>query len=150
MARPSAYRPEYAEQARKLCLLGAIDKDLAEFFGVSETTINNWKVAQPEFLESLKAGKVKADATVAQSLYRRAVGYAHPAVKILTVADGSNLGSHVEQVPYTERYAPDTAAAIFWLKNRRPDLWRDKQDVEHAGEVGIRQVWKFGEREVVF
>ena len=25
---------------------------------------------------------------------------------------------------------PDTASIVFWLKNRRPDKWRDKQNVE--------------------
>lgn len=134
--RPTEYRPEYNEQARKLCLLGATDAQLADFFGVSETTINNWKLAHPEFLESLKAGKEKADALVAHALYHRAIGYKHDAVKILTVADGNNSGSHVEEVPYVERYPPDPTAAIFWLKNRRPDLWRDKQDHEHTGKDG--------------
>ena len=96
--RPTEYRPEYNEQARKLCLLGATDAQLADFFGVSETTINNWKLAHPEFLESLKAGKEKADALVAHALYHRAIGYKHDAVKILTVADGNNSGSHVEEM----------------------------------------------------
>lgn len=129
MGRPSSYKAEYAEQARKLCLLGATDAQLADFFGVAESSLNRWKEAHAEFRESLKKGKERADALVAHSLYRRALGYKHDAVKILTVADGSNNGSHVEQVPYVEHYPPDTTAAIFWLKNRRPDRWRDKQDV---------------------
>jgi hypothetical protein len=134
--RPTEYRPEYAKEARKLCMLGATDKDLADFFEVSESTINLWKLTHPKFSESIKAGKAKADALVATRLFCRAIGYQHDAVKILTVSDGNNSGSHVEEVPYIERYPPDTAAAIFWLKNRRPELWRDKQDVEHAGKGG--------------
>ena len=130
--RPTDYRTEYNEQARKLCLLGATDAELGDFFGVTERTINNWKDEHPSFFQSIKAGKVKADAIVAHSLYHRAIGYKHDAVKILTVADGNNMGSHVEAVPYVERYAPDTAAAIFWLKNRRPDVWRDKQEHDHT------------------
>ncbi len=132
MGRPTDYKREYNEQARKLCLLGATDAELGDFFGVTEQTVNNWKHAHPSFFESLKAGKAKADAIVAHSLYHRAIGYKHDAVKILTVADGNNMGSHVEQVPYVERYAPDTAAAIFWLKNRRPDLWRERQELTGA------------------
>ena len=77
----------------------------------------------PEFFQSLKEGKEGADARVAQSLYRRALGWEHEAVKI--VADAKTGTEHI--VPYTERYPPDTTAAIFWLKNRRPDLWRDKE-----------------------
>lgn len=133
MARPSSYRPEFAEQARKLCLLGATDKDLAGFFNVSEQTVNAWKGAHPEFLESLKDGKERADAMVAERLYRRALGYEHPAVKIF--ADPKSGAEQI--VDYTEIYPPDTTAAIFWLKNRRPDLWRDKQDVEHSGQVNV-------------
>jgi len=130
--RPSSFRKEYVDQAFKLCLLGATDAQLADFFGVTETTINNWKHAHPEFLASLKAGKEQADATVAQSLYRRAIGYEHEAVKI--VADAKSGAEHV--VPYIERYPPDTTAAIFWLKNRRPGAWRDKREHEHTGPEG--------------
>lgn len=131
--RPSSYRPEYAEQAFKLCLLGATDAELADFFDVAESTINKWKLDHTEFSEALKGGKQQADARVADSLYRRALGYEHEAVKI--VADAKTGSEHV--VPYIERYPPDTTAAIFWLKNRRPDVWRDKQNVEHEGEVGL-------------
>ena len=133
VGRPSKFRQEYAEQAFKFCLLGATDADLGRFFDVDERTINNWKESHPEFLQSLKAGKEQADARVAQSLYRKALGWEHEAVKI--VADAKTGTEHV--VPYAERYPPDTTAAIFWLKNRRPDLWRDKQQlgVQHSGEI---------------
>ncbi|GGO89055.1 hypothetical protein GCM10011348_45910 [Marinobacterium nitratireducens] len=126
MARPTRYKAEFAEQARKLCLLGATDKDLADFFEVAETTIDNWKKAHAEFMGSIKSGKQLADATVADRLYKRATGYEHDAVKIF------NNGGEEMVVPYTERYAPDTTAAIFWLKNRQPEKWRDKQHVDHT------------------
>jgi hypothetical protein len=135
MARPTLYNSTFNEQARKLCLLGATDKELADFFDVAESTIHLWKRDHPRFSESIKAGKIKADALVAHKLYHRAIGYKHDAVKILTVADGNNQGSHVEKVPYVEHYPPDPTSMIFWLKNRRPDLWRDKQDVELAGDA---------------
>ena len=60
--RPSQYKAEYCEQAYKLCLLGATDVQLADFFGVSEQTLNTWKQKHPKFLESLRAGKDEADA----------------------------------------------------------------------------------------
>lgn len=128
--RPSDFRPEYTAQAHKLCRLGAIDRDLAAFFEVSEQTLNAWKKAHPEFLESIKSAKLEADALVVRSLFQRANGYEHGAVKIFN-ADGSAL-----IVPYTEKYPPDVSACIFWLKNRRPDVWRDKMDHEHAGKGG--------------
>jgi hypothetical protein len=134
--RPTLYREEYTEQALKLCRLGATDRELADFFDVSEQTINAWKDAHPEFLESLKAGKARADAEVADKLFRRATGYSHEAVKIFMPA-GASEPIHSS---YTECYPPDTTACIFWLKNRRPDLWRDVQSREHAVEMKSPQL----------
>jgi len=128
--RPSAYRAAFADQAYKFTLLGATDKLLGEFFEVSEQTINTWKQKHPKFLESIKRGKAVADATVAASLYHRANGYSHKAVKIM-----QHEGASYEH-EYTEHYPPDTTAAIFFLKNRRPDLWRDRQQLEHTGRDG--------------
>lgn len=127
--RPSSYKDEYCKQAEKLCALGAIDKDLADFFNVSIQTLNSWKNEHPEFLESLKESKAIADAKVERSLYERATGYSHPEDKIF-----NNQGEELI-VPTTKHYAPDTTAGIFWLKNRRPNEWRDKQDLD----VTVRQ-----------
>lgn len=136
MARPSKYNPDYPKQAQKLCRLGATDKELADFFGVAESTLNKWKEDYPEFSESLKEGKALADAEVADKLYKRATGYEHAAVKI--VANANTGQEHI--VNYTERYPPDTTAAIFWLKNRRPDLWRDKTEQKIEGELAIGKI----------
>lgn len=130
----STYKPEYAEQARKLCLLGATDKELANFFCVAESTINKWKTDYPEFSESIKSGKDIADGDVADRLYRRAMGYSHKAVKIF-----NDQGAPLE-VEYTEHYPPDTTACIFWLKNRQKGKWRDKQEVEQSGAVTYKVV----------
>lgn len=129
--RPSRFSEERCEQARKLCLLGATDKQLADFFEVSEQTLNNWKKQHPEFLESLKKGKVQADANVAAALYHRAIGYSHPAVKIF-----QDKGKPVV-VPYTEHFPPDTAAAFIWLKNRQPERWREKPDPDDTPDVPL-------------
>ena len=68
------YQDDYPEQARRLCLLGATDRELARCFEVSEGTINRWKRKHPEFAEALKRGKAFADAEVAEALYRKALG----------------------------------------------------------------------------
>jgi hypothetical protein len=125
MGRPSKYKPEFTEQAKKLCRLGATDADLAKFFLVAESTLHLWKTEHAEFSEALKEGKEMADAEVADKLFKRATGYSHEAVKIVASPDGRQV-----QVPYTEHYPPDTTAAIFWLKNRRPDLWRDQKVID--------------------
>lgn len=125
MGRPSSYREEYAEQAYKLCLLGATDQQLADFFGVVVATIYNWKRDHPAFFEALKAGKDEADAKVVESLYRRALGYSHPEDKVL-----SKDGVHTDTVRIEKHYPPDPTACIFWLKNRQKDNWRDKQEID--------------------
>ena len=79
---PTKYQKSYNEQSRKLCLMGYTDKQLADFFEVSESTINKWKLDHPSFSESLKSGKVIADANVTASLYDRATGYSHIETKV--------------------------------------------------------------------
>lgn len=129
--RPSAFKPEYVEQAKKLCALGATDKEMADFFQVALSTLNLWKIKHPEFSESLQMGKDVADKRVVQALYSRAMGYSHEDVDI-RVVDGA-----IMETPLIKHYPPDTTAAIFWLKNRRPDEWRDKQEVEHSGSLAL-------------
>jgi hypothetical protein len=129
VGRPSKFDPAMLEQTEKLCKLGATDKELADFFGVSEQTVNTWKVEHPEFLESIRNGKELADANVASRLYARAIGYEHDDVHI------SNYQGEITQTPIRKHYPPDTAAAIIWLKNRQPKKWRDKVEHQVSGEV---------------
>jgi hypothetical protein len=128
MGRPSKFDEAMCVQAEKLCKLGATDKELADFFEVSESTLSKWKVDYPEFSEALKSGKEMADAEVGNRLFQRAIGYSHPDVHI------SNYQGEITKTETVKHYAPDTTACIFWLKNRRPDLWRDR--VEHTGKDG--------------
>lgn len=134
MGRPSKYRPEFAEQASKLCKLGATDRDIADFFKVSESTVNLWKLEHKEFSESLKIAKDEADARVEQSLYRKALGYSHDSFHV------SNYMGDVTLTPIVEHCAPDTTACIFWLKNRKPEQWRDKTDTNLSGSLEVRRL----------
>lgn len=119
--RPSKYDSKYHPKAAyKLCLLGAIDKELASFFEVNVDTVNEWKKVHKEFSVSLREGKLEADTKVADSLFQRACGYSHPEEKLFLFKGKIVRGETIRQYP------PDTAAMIIWLKNRRPDLWRDK------------------------
>lgn len=133
VGRPTLYRDFYPEQARKLCLLGATDVELAGFFDVDEATVHRWKLEYPQFCESIKEGKEIADATVASKLYHRATGYSHTSVKIF-----ANPNTGVEQiVPYEEHYPPETTACIFWLKNRQKEKWRDKQEIDQTVDMRV-------------
>jgi len=122
--RPTKYRPQFVRQVEKLTLIGAIDEQLADFFGVTIQTIENWKKKYPEFLEALKRGKARVDDEMERSLHHRGRGYSHPSVKIFY----DTKRKKVVKVPFMEHYPPDTAAAFIWLKNRRPQQWRDQID----------------------
>ena len=134
--RPSDYKDSFPEQARKLCCLGATDQELADFFDVDVRTIYRWKHEHDAFCQALKAGKDEADERVERSLYQRAIGYEQDEVKIFMPAGADEP----VYAPYRAKVAPDTTAAIFWLKNRRSKDWRDKQEVEHSGGLKIERI----------
>lgn len=124
VGRPSKYMPYFDRQAHLLCLLGATDNNLANFFQVSEQTIANWKHWHPTFFESIKNGKIMADAGMAERLYQRGIGYSHPDTHV------SVINNEVVLTELTKHYPPDTKAAFIWLKNRQPTLWRDRTEVK--------------------
>lgn len=126
--RPTDYKPEYCEQVEKLCKLGATDEEIAAFFEVHKDTIYEWQKKHPKFSDSVKAGKVIADAEVANSLHKRAVGYKFD-------EETYEKGVHTKTV--TKEVAPDPGAALNWLKNRQPKLWRDKQEIDVRTPEGI-------------
>lgn len=126
--RPTDYREEYAEQVAKLCALGATDQEIADFFEVDVRTVYRWKHSHPEFCQSLNMGKDIADERVVRSLYQRAIGYEQDEVKIFMPAQAEKP----VYAPFRAKIAPDSTAAIFWLKNRRKGEWRDKSETEHT------------------
>lgn len=130
--RDSLYDASMNEQARKLALLGLTDKEIAEFFGVSDRTLNNWKSQYPAFFQSLNAGKVQADAEVADSLYRRAVGE----VVFMEKRVKNDEGGY-EIIRLSQQVPADPGAAKLWLTNRQGRLWREKSHVEQSGDVNI-------------
>jgi len=133
--RPTKYKKEFAEQAKKLCRLGATDKSIADFFDIAESTLNKWKKDHPEFMESLKEGKLLADAEVADKLYHRAIGYSHKEIKL-----AQQEGVFTDEKEVIKHYAPDPTAAIFWLKNRQPELWRDRPAEREVDDTPIGNI----------
>ncbi|WPB87437.1 hypothetical protein [Sediminicoccus rosea] len=126
--RPSSYDPKLARMAQKLCELGATDIEIADATGIDVATVYRWQASHPEFCEALKTGKAASDERVVRSLFPKATGYTYNAVKILQHEGAPVIVSYREHVP------PDTTAAIFWLKNRRRDEWRDKVEVAGSAE----------------
>ena len=127
VGRPTNYRPEYAEQARKLCASAAmVNVELADFFGVSISAIKRWKIRYPEFRTATALGKQEADDRVVDALFQRAVGYSFDAEKIFPPRGRARKELRVS---YREHVPPDTTAARLWLLNRQPELWRDRHEL---------------------
>lgn len=109
--------------AYRFTLLGHTDRELAEDFGVVESTISLWKLKHPAFSEALKRGKTAADCDVVESLYKRACGFTRRAVKIFQ-SDGASF-----EHEYDEYYPPEVGAMVYWLKNRQRTLFRDRPEI---------------------
>ncbi|ANU42200.1 transposase [Flavonifractor plautii] len=103
---------------------GLTDEQLAQKMEISPSTLYEWKAKYPEISEALKKGKEIVDIQVENALLKRALGYEYMEERVeISEKDGRKV------IQTTKTALPDTTALIFWLKNRRPDKWRDKPEV---------------------
>lgn len=109
---------------------GLSDEQIAENMGISRSTLNEWKNKYSDISDTLKKGKEVVDRQVENALLKRALGYKYTEVTKERIEGGFVVTKEV-----TKEVIPDTTAQIFWLKNRKPNEWRDKKDIEHSGEV---------------
>lgn len=121
---------------------GLTDEQIAQNMGVAYSTFRTWRDKYSALSAVLKKNKDVADRQVENSLFERALGGAHEVRKTFKVKekyydDHGRLCEKEKLVQATDEvYIPgDTTAQIFWLKNRKPDVWRDKKDVGLAGEL---------------
>lgn len=148
--RPSKFDQLWKKHQNKLSKLykaALTDKEVAELLEITEQTINNWKKKHPEFFESLNADKLFVDKDVEASLFQRACGYSCPETKAQWVQDEN--GGKWETIELTKIYPPDPTSMIFWLKNRKKDEWRDKQEIEHSGKMDVTPKFEEGDRELI-
>jgi len=130
-------------QVRNWAEEGLINKQIANNMGINVATLYEWQDRFPEFADALRKGKKVIDVQVENSLLKRALGYQYE--EDVYEADANGDFVVVKRVVKTE--APNTAAQIFWMKNRRPEEWRDKVDIsnEHSGtiriELGEQEKW---------
>lgn len=122
---------------------GLIDEQIAENMGIVPSTLYRWKNEHEEISEALKKGKEVVDRQVENALLKRALGYSYEEVtkEICENPETGNLEMKITKKVKKE-VVPDTTAQIFWLKNRRPDKWRDKQSMEHSGDVTVRNQYE--------
>lgn len=121
---------------------GLTDEQIAKMMGINRDTLYSWKKKYPDISDTLKKGKEVVDRQVENSLLERALGGIHEVKKNIKVKqtyyDDKGRKCEKEEIKTVidEVYvAGDTTAQIFWLKNRKPEVWKDKQIVE--AEVGL-------------
>lgn len=115
---------------------GLTDEQIAANIGISRSTLNEWKNRFSYISDTLKRGKEIVDIQVENALLKRALGYTYK--ETTCEAQFNPQTEQYEMVvtkEITKEVVPDTTAQIFWLKNRKPEEWRDKKDVEHSGSV---------------
>lgn len=115
---------------------GATDAEIAERIGIGRDTLYLWKKKYPDISDTLKRGKEVIDIEVENALLKRALGYEYDEVtqEMTYAPNGEPLGLAVTKA-VTKRERPDVTAQIFWLKNRRPDLWRDVKNVDMQAKI---------------
>ena len=124
------------KQIYKFMLMGATIQELADFLEVHKDTVYDWIEKYPEFSDTIKKGRLQADAEVSHKTFKKATGYTKKMVKIFHYQ-----GSVIEH-PYKEYFEPDSRAQQFWLTNRQPDKWKmtpgkEKEELERPAVANI-------------
>lgn len=119
---------------------GLTDEQIASNIGISRSTLAEWKKKYSDISDTLKRGKEVVDIQVENALLKRALGYSYVETTRERVTElDPQTGEPVIKMKVTKEVTkevqPDVTAQIFWLKNRKPQEWRDKQQVELSGQV---------------
>lgn len=114
---------------------GLTDEQIAHNIGITAKTLYEWKNRFSEICETLKKGKEVVDLEVENALLKRALGYEYEETKVIFEPDGRKRAERVKK-----HVLPDVTAQIFWLKNRKPEVWREKQQIEHSGSITNKHI----------
>ncbi|MBL7545611.1 MAG: helix-turn-helix domain-containing protein [Bdellovibrionaceae bacterium] len=131
VGRPSLFNDAIREKIIALAEQGKTNEQIAEIIGVHVRTIENWQGKHKDLMWALREAKLSADELVEASLFSRAVGYTHPEEKSFCY-EGVVVTHNTQK-----HHPPDIQAAMFWLKNRQPDKWREKQPGEDDKKVTL-------------
>ena len=123
--------------------LGLTDEQIAHNMGIARSTLNEWKKKRSDISDALKKNKETADMEVENALFKKATGIKETVLKAFKLKrtifgeNGKKIRDeeYIELTPEEVYVPPDTTAQIFWLKNRQPERWRDKQEVQHSGSI---------------
>lgn len=137
LGRPHSYEPDrHPKVVASLAAQGYTDEEMASLIGISHDTFYRWCNEHKEFSEAKKRAKREIDLEIENSLFKRAKGYNHPEEKIFY--DSRN--GKVVRAETEKHIPPDPTSMIFWLKNRQPELWRDRQEHKVAGNIAVNGI----------
>ena len=124
--RPTKYKTEFCDRAFDFALVGMTDDEIAGALKIDRATLYRWKNAQPELCDAIKRGRDRYDNEVVETALRqRAAGYDYQE-EVMTREGPSVI---------TKRFHGSDTAAIFWLKNRQPERWRDRVETDIRAAV---------------
>jgi hypothetical protein len=129
--RPTLYNPEYPDLARRFCQLGGTNEDLADYFEVSRSTIDEWLRVHDAFAAAVRQGRDGIDMVVADKLLSRIMGYTHEGRKYV-FHEGEE-----KEIRHVVHYPPDVQACIFWLRNRRRKHWQERATPDPDNELNF-------------
>ena len=126
LGRPVKYKQAFVDRVEDFALVGMTDDEIAGALKVDRATLYRWKSNYPDFCDAIKRGRDRFDSEVVErALQQRAAGYDY-AEEVMT-RDGPAV--------INKRFHGSDAAAIFWLKNRQPERWRDR--IEHDVKAAV-------------
>jgi len=141
--RPTKFKEEYIHQARVAFGEGFTDVKFCKMLNIGRRTFNDWRQAHEEFSKAVQEGKDEFDTDrVEASLKKRANGYSFTETtrEIEKIEIDEETGKEKPTYRITKKVSkhvsPDTTAAIFWLKNRRRERWKDIKATEISGADG--------------
>lgn len=120
-------------------------EDICKVLGIGRQTFHNWAQKYPEFDEAVRRGREVIDAEVENELLNNAMGRVYwEETQELVEALDPETGKREHKMTTVKRVRkyvkPDTTAQIFWLKNRKPEVWRDRQHIAHEGQIGVKDL----------
>ena len=131
--RPLTYSARFHPLLVKaLAIAGRTDEEIAEYLGVATSTLYMWYKKYPALVEAKKAGMQEPDDKIEFSLFEKAMGLSVVTEEKIITDDKDKI---IQKIKTKKNVPPSDTAQIFWLKNRRPEKWRDKQEIEHSGGV---------------
>lgn len=134
MRTRNKFTKEFQDLAIKLAAKGYLDKEICEYCDLSIHTFYKWKQKNPDFADALMKAKHKINQKIEAQAYKRAMGYMVTETKTITAINEAGE-EEVIRIEKSNKHIPsDTKILTMLLKNRMPEKYRDKQEIELSGE----------------